>query len=149
MRPDKTIQRQRLDRRLGVLGLAIGARPESGWLREIRLALSMSTVELGQRMNISQPRASKLERAEVDETLRLSTLRRAAAALNCTLFYALVPNEPFEEMVLRQAHAKATQELMNSARHRSIASDSVLEEEMDEWLEMRTLDLVDRRGFWH
>jgi predicted DNA-binding mobile mystery protein A len=108
----------------------------------------MSTVELGVRMGISQSWASRLERGEVDETIRLGTLRRAAQALNCTLHYVLVPDEPLEDMVLRQAHHRATLELMSSDSSVRIASDATSEEEMDEWLEARTLELIDRQGLW-
>ncbi len=98
-------------------------------------------------MGVSQTRASRLERAEVDETIRLSTLRRAGEALNCTLYYVLVPDEPFEDMVLRQAHAKATQELSPSDAERWVDAPLVAPG-ADEWLEVRTLELIDRRGLW-
>ena len=148
MKPDKAIKRQRLDQRLDGLGLAIGPRPPSGWLREIRVVLSMSTVELAERMSISQSRASRLERAEVDETISLSTLRRAARALNCSLHYVLAPDEPLEEMVVRQAYLKATQELLPSDAE--IWLDAPTDTpRRDEWLEVRTLELVDKRGLWH
>jgi predicted DNA-binding mobile mystery protein A len=147
MQSDKTIRRQRLDNRLGGLGFTIGARPLSGWVREIRVALSMTTTELAKRMGISQSRASRLERAEVDETIRVATLRRAAQALNCTLHYVLVPNEPLADMVLRQAHLRATQELASSDS--DIWVDAPIDTPLkDEWLEAHILDLVDRRGLW-
>lgn len=155
MKPDKTIMRQRLDQRLLALGVAIGEPPPHGWLREIRLALSMSTVELAQRMAISQPRASRLERGEVDGTIRLSILQRAAEALNCSLHYVLVPDEALEDMMLRQAHHKATQDLQEIKRSTSdvpIASDEPSDEKDegtdDHWLEVRTLQLIDTQGLW-
>lgn len=148
MQSDKTIMRQRLDQRLLRLGLAVGAPPPSGWLREIRLALSMSTVELAQRMAISQSQASRLERADAEGVIRLATLRRAAEALNCGLHYVLVPNEPLEDMVLRQAHRKATLELSLSHSHVQAASDDAFDEATDEWVEVRTLELIDRQGLW-
>jgi predicted DNA-binding mobile mystery protein A len=146
MKPTNSIARQRLDQRLGGLGLVIGARPPCGWVQKIRLALGMSTAELGVRMSISQSRASRLERSEVEETIRFSTLRRAAEALNCSLVYVLVPNEPFEDMVLRQAYRKAEEELSPSM---SVASGPPLTEgEIEDRLETRTLELIDHRGLW-
>ncbi len=109
----------------------------------------MSTFQLGVRMGISQSRASRLERGEVDETIRLATLRRAARALNCTLCYVLVPDEPLEDMVVHQAHHKATLELMSSSSSLRVASDSAFGEEMDDWLEARALELVDHHSLWH
>jgi predicted DNA-binding mobile mystery protein A len=108
----------------------------------------MSTVELGKRMDISQPRASRLERAEVEGTIRLSTLSRAAEALNCTLHYVLVPDEPLEDIVLRQADRKATLEQELFEANLRVGSDARFEEEVAEFLEVRTLELVDSRGLW-
>jgi predicted DNA-binding mobile mystery protein A len=108
----------------------------------MREALCMSTVALAERMSISDSRAGRLERAELEDSLRLSTLRRAAEALNCRLLYVLVPLEPLEDMVLRQAYAKAVQELSGAA------SPPRTEEGREEHLEARTLELVDTRGLW-
>ena len=56
-------------------------RPPKGWLRAIRDALGMTTRQLAARLGVSQPRVVALEKGEVDETLTLAGLRRAAAAL--------------------------------------------------------------------
>jgi predicted DNA-binding mobile mystery protein A len=140
------IMRRQLDQRLAGLDERIGARPMCGWLKVVREALGMSTPELAARMHISASRASRLERAEVDDALQISTLRRAAAALNCRPFYVLVPDEPLEDMVLRQAYRKASEELLPSASPES--AWTATEEEIEEGLEARTLELIDRRGLW-
>lgn len=67
----------------------------------------MSQFELGQRMEVSQPRVAQIERAEAKGTVELSTMRRSAEALGCSFSYALVPKESLERMVRRQAWAKA------------------------------------------
>jgi predicted DNA-binding mobile mystery protein A len=148
MQTYRSILRRQLDERLGGPGPIIGERPLDGWVRTIRQAIGMSGPELAQRMSISSSRASRIEQAEVDDAVLLSTLRRAAAALNCRLVYFLVPDEPLEYMVLRQAYLKASEEL---ATYSSVASESgspVTEAESEEWLEMRTLQLVDHGGLW-
>ncbi len=112
----------------------------------IRQALGMSKVEFAERMAISDSRAGRLERAEIDGSLQLSTLRRAAEAVNCRLLYVLVPNEPLEDMVFRQAFLKAVEELGIPAVTALDADE--LSEELEEELEARTLHLVDRLGLW-
>lgn len=69
--------------------------------------------------------------------------------MNCKLFYVLVPNESLEEMVLRQAHHKAAEQLSISdpdglydAEHDPVAI------RLTEDLEDLTLDLVDHRDLW-
>jgi predicted DNA-binding mobile mystery protein A len=108
----------------------------------------MSTVELAARMDISQSRASRLERGEVDGTIQLETLRRAGESLNCTLHYALVPNKSLEDMVLHQAYRKATQELALSSRDMGKDQDARFEAAMEDWLEVRMLELIDTQGLW-
>lgn len=44
-----------------------------------------------------------LERSERDGKVKLETLRRAAAAMDCTLVYALVPNTSLEDTVRQRA----------------------------------------------
>jgi predicted DNA-binding mobile mystery protein A len=81
------------------------APPVRGWIKAIREALGMSTAQLAQRLKIKQPSLVQLEQSEARGTIELRTLRRAAAALDCTLVYALIPNKPLEAMVRDRARA--------------------------------------------
>lgn len=87
------------------------ARPPRGWLRAIRDALGLTTKQLALRMGVSQPRVVALEKGEVEETLTLASLRRAAEALDCQLVYALVPKTPLAETVRNRARATADAQL--------------------------------------
>src|SRR5712692_9030777 len=109
MRSAQSIARQRLDQRLGDIPEGLLAKPAQGWIAAIRDALGMSVRDLGRRMGTSGQRASKLEHDELSGGIQLSSLERAAAVMNCRLVYALIPNEPLEEMVRRQARKKAAQ----------------------------------------
>jgi predicted DNA-binding mobile mystery protein A len=143
----QSIMRRQLDKRLVGVEAAVGVRPPEGWIRTIRKALGMSTPELADRMSISHQRAWKLERTELEDSLRLSTLRRAAEALNCRLVYVLVPEEPLEDMVMRQAQRK-TEEALTFAFPFDSDRD-MLSEALAEQVERRALELIDRRGLWH
>ena len=59
--------------------------------------------KLAKRLKIKQPSLVELEQSEAAGTIELQTLRRVAAALDCTLVYALVPNKPLETMVRDRA----------------------------------------------
>lgn len=91
-------------------------RPPRGWLRAIRDSLGMTTTQYADRLGVSQPRVSALEKGEIEDTVTLATLRRAAEALDCTLVYAIVPNRPLEEMVSERAHSLAATQL-DRVRH--------------------------------
>jgi predicted DNA-binding mobile mystery protein A len=108
----------------------------------------MSVYELAIRMKVSQPRVSQIERAEVGGILHLSTLRRAAEALNCRFVYALVPDVSLEDIVMRQAFLKATEELMDEVFGDGRVDPELVEETMSEQQEVLALNWVDRRGLW-
>lgn len=99
--------RRRLDDRLTPLRSLDMTPPPRGWLRAIRDSMGMTAVQLGRRMGLTSQSIEDAERSEATGTIRLDTLRRAAAALDCTLVYALVPNRPIEEHVQERANRKA------------------------------------------
>ena len=107
----------------------------------------MSAVELAIRAGISDSRVGQIERAEVKSSLRISTMERMSAALGCRYLYVVLPDEPLEDMVLRQAYSKAMEERSIAV---SVASDDTeLDPHTEEQLEVRTLELLDRTGLWH
>jgi len=96
--------REALDRRLIPLGPASRyAPPRLGWIRAVRDALGMSAANLAIRMGVSGSSVRSLEDNEMSGGIRLSSLQRAAAAMDCTLVYAFIPNESLEGTVRRQA----------------------------------------------
>lgn len=98
--------RARLDERLAQFGAAERFQPPSrGWTKAIREALGMTTAQLAERMGVRQPSVVNLQMSEENGTIELATLRRAAAALDCTLVYALIPNKPLETTIRERARA--------------------------------------------
>lgn len=73
-----------------------GGKPDEGWVKAARTALGMTAAELARRMDITPPTVAALEANERKGTARLSSLARAAEAMDCTLVYAIVPNDTFE-----------------------------------------------------
>jgi predicted DNA-binding mobile mystery protein A len=105
--------RVRLDPRLNeVRGVRSQlARPNQGWIRAIRQALGMTTRQLAHRMGIAQGTLTGLEVSEISGSIRLDTLQKAAAAMNCSLVYAFIPKAPLEEIVQEQARKVASRQL--------------------------------------
>jgi predicted DNA-binding mobile mystery protein A len=52
-----------------------------------------------------------LEQGEVDETVTLASLRRAAEAMDCQLVYAMVPKRPLIDMIRERAETKADEQI--------------------------------------
>ncbi len=115
--------RSNLDRRFKQLGAVRRyARPVRGWIKAIREALGMTTAQLGKRLGVKQPTVVAMEQSEVKGSIELATLRRVAEALDCTLVYALVPNQPLEAMVRGRAR-------IFSRRRRAAVEHSMLLED--------------------
>jgi predicted DNA-binding mobile mystery protein A len=79
----------------------------------------MSSRQLAARLGLSQSAVSQLERSEVGGRIRLDSLRRAAAALDCELVYSLVPRTSLEETLETRARALARHHLASLAATRS------------------------------
>jgi predicted DNA-binding mobile mystery protein A len=89
-----------------------------------------------------------MERSEMDGAIRLDTLRRAAAALDCQLVYTLVPNEPLEAIVDRRAHVVAEREV-DRTRHTMALEDQAATSADDNWLVERLADDIKHsRRLW-
>ena len=82
-----------------------------GWIKAIRAALSMSTAQLAKRLRVKQPSVIALEQSEAKGTIEMATLRRVAAALDCTLVSALTPDKPLEAIVCGRARTFARRRL--------------------------------------
>lgn len=119
--------REVLDRRLTPLGPASRfAVPRLGWIRAIRDALGMTAADLATRMGISGASVRAMEDTEVTGGIRLSTLRRAAEAMDCTLVYAFIPNESLQRTVEQQAR-RVLQEQMGRSRQTMALEDQASE----------------------
>ena len=77
-----------------------------GCIREIRDALGMTSTQLANRIGIAQSGVAKMEKSEVEKSISLKTLERAAEAMECELAYILVPKFSLEQAVLDQAHKR-------------------------------------------
>ena len=91
-----------------VANVQICDRPSDGWIRSIRKSIGMTTRQLAERIGVTQQATSKLEENELDDSVTLKTLRRAAEAMDCRLVYAIIPNQGnLEDIVKKQAYKKA------------------------------------------
>lgn len=83
--------------------------PHKGWIKAVKEALGMSSKQLAARLNVSPPRITVLEKSEIDDTVTLASLRRAAEALDCALVYSFVPKSSFEDILQTRARRIAAE----------------------------------------
>jgi predicted DNA-binding mobile mystery protein A len=137
--------RQSLDVRFREIGPIDRFRPPvRGWIRAIREALGMSSAQLAKRMGVKQPTLVALEQSEVKGTIQLATLRRAAAAMNCTLVYALVPNDSLETIVRQRARKVARQRLRSVEHSMLLEKQSVSASDFESRIDDLARDLKPR-----
>ena len=89
----KDIVRKGLDERLPVLRDAKSAaiRPTRGWLRAVRESIGARQEAIAKRMSVQRQSYARLETTEAKGTISLSTLQKAAEAMDCDVVYYLVP----------------------------------------------------------
>src|SRR5262245_54446406 len=81
--------------------------PRGGWLKTLRTALGMTARQAAARLHAAHPRAIELEKAEVDGTAILKSMRKAAEALDCDFVYAIVLRSSLKEIIENRARKKA------------------------------------------
>lgn len=141
--------RKRLDDRLAPLKPAERFRaPPKGWVRAIRDALGMSGVQYARRLRVRPPSVAALEASEESGAIQLKTLRRAAEALDCTLVYALVPNDSLEGSVRARARKIALRDLGRVAHTMKLEAQETPDGATDERLEAYIRDEVKERDIW-
>lgn len=122
--------------------------PVRGWIKAVREALGMSSAQLAKRLGIRQPTLVQIEQSEVRGTIQLQTLRRAAAAMNCTLVYALVPSESLDATVRERARTVARERLRSVEHSMLIENQSVRAEDFESRIEA-LIRGMNQRTLWN
>ena len=91
----KDIVRKGLDERLPKLREAKSSaiRPTRGWLRAVREAVGAKQEAVATKMGIQRQSYARMENTESQGSISLSTLEKAADAMDCDVVYYLVPRE--------------------------------------------------------
>jgi predicted DNA-binding mobile mystery protein A len=145
------LARKNLDRRLALLRETQElARPPRGWIKAIREAIGMSTTQLAERAGVSQSRIPRIERSEVSGALTLRTLQHMAEAMNCRLVYALVPNEPLEDLVRERAAEVVDQRLARTHHTMKLENQALTKRDLEARREHLIAELLrgDPRKLW-
>ncbi|MES3016184.1 MAG: helix-turn-helix domain-containing protein [Bacteroidota bacterium] len=67
--------------------------PHKGWIYAVRKALGMSARQVGVRMGIRQQSVKRLELNEVDESITVRSMKKAAAAMDCKFVYQFIKKD--------------------------------------------------------
>jgi predicted DNA-binding mobile mystery protein A len=112
-----------LDKRVERLNSAkdVAAKPARGWLRAIREAIGLTQGEVAAKVAVKRQTYAQFEVAEEQGGISLSSLRRAAEAMDCELVYFVVPkgspHRTFEDLARaldpHSTHTAATDHSMS------------------------------------
>ena len=109
----------------------------------------MTAEQLGERMGVSQPSVQRLELSEANGTIQLSSLRRAAEALDCEVVYALVPRRTLQETFETAARTVARRELGQIDHTMALEDQAVANEDDEERLRRFIAEELDPRDLWN
>lgn len=141
--------RQRLDERLQRFPRADAfPPPPKGWIAAIRDALGMTAEQLAGRLGVRRQTLQTMEKSEANGAIQLGTLRRVAAALDCTLVYALVPNQPLVDTVRQRARAIALRDLGRVAHSMRLEEQATGDGDLEARIEAYIRDAVRDRDLW-
>ena len=148
----KNMIMKQLDQQLSELkSLKSVQSPMRGWLRAIRDALAMSGPQMARRMNVTKQRISLMEKAEVNGSATLNSMRQAAEALECQFVYAVVPRDSLKATVERQARKQAEKEQAYTSHSMLLEDQMPSLEEREVALESAVADIIRRmpKSLWN
>ncbi|QCI63947.1 mobile mystery protein A [Phreatobacter stygius] len=150
MKPDlRHKARNRLDERLLPLKPTDRFKaPPKGWIRAVRDALGMTGVQFAKRLGVSPQSVDALEKSEATGSIKLESLRRAAEALDCTLVYALVPNNSLEGTVRDRARRIALRDLGRVAHTMKLEAQGTGDADLEARIGAYIRDALKDRDLW-
>lgn len=124
----RVLQIRALDKKTSDLKSAKNIVPQSsGWIKTVREAIGMTVSQLAARLGVTQPRITKMESNE--DNLKLSTMKKAAEAMNCEFVYYFKPKTTFQNLVDEQAQKKAAEVLKTVNVNMALENQEIADDE--------------------
>lgn len=151
--PRHLVSAAQIDRKLPRLrkaaDLFVASAPASGWIKAIRQSLGLTAAAFGRRLKVRQQSIDDLERSERAGTITLASLRRAAAALDADLVYAIVPRHRLRDAISARARQLARERIAPVAHSMRLEAQGLSEAEIAEQVDELARDLERRpRDLW-
>ena len=148
---DNKLIREQLDNKLSKLKeFTVQGLTSIGWIKTIREALGMTSTDLASRVGVNQSRIIHMEKAESDGSIKISTMKKIADALEMDFVYGFVPRTSLNEMIRQQAIKIALQKMERLDHTMRLEMQELSTEEKEKALQ----DMVDRilidepKDFW-
>jgi predicted DNA-binding mobile mystery protein A len=137
----RTLIEQQLDTKMQVfLPLQEVVMPPTGWIRAIRMALGMSLMQLGNKLNgITKQSVSELERREKEGSITIKSLQEVAMALDMRLVYGFIPNDgSLDALIERKANELAKKIVLRTSNSMKLEDQENTRERIEKAIRERT-----------
>jgi predicted DNA-binding mobile mystery protein A len=116
------------------------AIPPTGWIKAIRIALGMSLLQLGRKLNdITKQSVRELEEREKNGSITIKSLREVAKALDMQLVYGFVPDDgSLDALIERKANELATKIVLRVSNSMKLEDQGISEQRIEKAIEERT-----------
>ena len=129
---DQKVIRDQLDKKLQPLkNFAVSEMPQQGWIKTLREALGLSAFQLAKMVGVERSRISRLEKAEPNGNLKLSSLKKIAQGLNMKFVYGFVPEDSLDSMIRNRARGLALKRLQKLDNTMRLEKQSLSAEEKE------------------
>ncbi len=139
----KNLQFQQLNNKLLSFGsIQKIAIPPTGWLKAIRLALNMSSQQLGKKLSMTRQGVQDIENREKDGSITIKSLREAANALNMELVYGFVPKDgSLDALIDRKARELSRQIVMRTSNTMKLEDQENSKQRIEKAIEERAIEI--------
>src|SRR5438067_1390628 len=97
------LMRQQIQEKIDSMNISgLESIQKQGWIKMIRKSLGLSIKDLAQKLDCQPSNIILLEKNELASKIKLETLEKAAATMNCRLVYAFVPQDGSLETIIQQ-----------------------------------------------
>ncbi|MDQ6812429.1 MAG: mobile mystery protein A [Bacteroidota bacterium] len=139
----KALQLQQLNgKMLSFASLQKVAAPPTGWLKAIRLALGISSEQVGKKLSMTRQGVLDFEKREQEGSVSLKSLREAARALDMQLVYGFIPNDgSLDALIDRKAKELATQIVLRSSNSMKLEDQENSKQRIEKAIKERATEL--------
>ena len=118
------------------------AAPPTGWLKAIRLALGMSSEQVGKKLSMTRQGVLDFEKREQEGSVSLKSLREAARAVDMQLVYGFIPNDgSLDALIDRKAKELATQIVLRTSNSMKLEDQENTKQRIEKAIEERAAEL--------
>ena len=116
------------------------ASPPTGWVKAIRVALGMSSQQLGEKLSITRQGVQDIEKREKEGSVTIKSLREVAQALDMKLVYGFVPVDgSLDALIERKAKQLAKQIVLRTSNTMKLEDQENSMQRIEKAIEERTV----------